>query len=127
MGRLTTHVLDTASGRPAAGLTVELFRLGSEVRVAVAVTNSEGRLDKPLAEGAAFPSGTFELRFHAGDYLRRANPLPDPPVPPVPRRRPDPLRRGGGLELPCATDPLAVRLCHLPRELRHKGARHHTL
>jgi 5-hydroxyisourate hydrolase len=79
MGRLTTHVLDTASGRPAAGLTVELFRLGSEVRVAVAVTNSEGRLDKPLAEGAAFPGGTYELRFHAGDYLRRATRLPDPP------------------------------------------------
>jgi 5-hydroxyisourate hydrolase len=79
MGRLTTHVLDTASGRPAAGVTIELFRIGSDARLAVAVTNAEGRLDKPLAEGAAFPEGTYELRFHAGEYLRRLGRLPDPP------------------------------------------------
>lgn len=79
MGRLTTHVLDTAAGRPAAGVTIELFRVGSEARVAVGVTNAEGRLDKPLAEGPAFPGGVYELRFHAGDYLRGTTPLPEPP------------------------------------------------
>jgi 5-hydroxyisourate hydrolase len=78
MGRLTTHVLDTASGRPAAGITVELFRFGAQERLAVAVTNADGRLDEPLAEGAAFPAGTYELRFHAGDYLRRASRVSDP-------------------------------------------------
>ena|SRR5438105_695419 len=79
MGRLTTHVLDTASGRPAAGITVELFRVGADARVAVGVTNADGRLDRPLAEGAALPGGTYELRFHAGDYLRRAGRTSDPP------------------------------------------------
>jgi 5-hydroxyisourate hydrolase len=78
MGRLTTHVLDTAAGRPAAGVMVELYRVGSETRVAVGVTNADGRLDKPLAEGAAFPGGTYELRFHAGDYFRRTVSLSDP-------------------------------------------------
>lgn len=80
MGRLTTHVLDTAAGKPAAGLKVELFRIGEAAeRIAVATTNADGRLDAPLAEGAAFGPGVYELRFHAGDYLRRANPtLPNP-------------------------------------------------
>ena len=79
MGRLTTHVLDTAAGRPAAGVTVELFRIGADARLAVGVTNADGRLDGPLVEGAAFSGGTYELRFHAGEYLRRANRLTDPP------------------------------------------------
>jgi 5-hydroxyisourate hydrolase len=79
MGRLTTHVLDTAAGTPAAGVTVELFRIGLDTRVAVGVTNADGRLDRPLVEGTAFSGGTYELRFHAGDYLRRANRLTDPP------------------------------------------------
>jgi len=73
MGLLTTHVLDTASGKPAVGLTIELFRIGREAeRVAVATTNAEGRVDRPLLEGAAFAAGVYELRFHAGDYLRRS-------------------------------------------------------
>jgi 5-hydroxyisourate hydrolase len=72
-------VLDTAAGRPAAGVTVELYRVGSEARMAVGITNADGRLDKPLAEGTSFAAGQYELRFHAGDYLRRANRLPDPP------------------------------------------------
>ena len=80
MGRLTTHVLDTASGKPAAGLTIELFRIGkTSERLTVATTNADGRVDRPLLEGEAFAAGVYELRFHAGDYLRRANPaLPDP-------------------------------------------------
>jgi 5-hydroxyisourate hydrolase len=79
MGRLTTHVLDTAAGRPAAGVTVELYRVGSEAPLAVAVTNADGRLDQPLAEGAGFAAGVYELRFHAGDYLRRSSRVSDPP------------------------------------------------
>ncbi len=79
MGRLTTHVLDTATGRPAAGLTIELFRIGQkEERLTSVRTNQDGRVDKPLLEGAAFTAGTYELRFHAGDYLRARTALPDP-------------------------------------------------
>jgi 5-hydroxyisourate hydrolase len=76
MGRLTTHVLDTASGRPAAGVTVELYRVGSEARIAMAVTNGDGRLDGPIAEGAVLVAGSYELRFHAGDYLRKSSRAP---------------------------------------------------
>ena len=80
MGRLTTHVLDTARGRPAAGLAVELYRLGDgEERLASATTNADGRVDKPLLEGAAFSAGVYELRFHAGDYLAKDAGLPSPP------------------------------------------------
>jgi 5-hydroxyisourate hydrolase len=79
MGRLTTHVLDTTAGAPAAGLTIELFRLdGGETRIAVAHTNGDGRVDGPLLEGDAFAAGVYELRFHAGDYLRTRHDLPDP-------------------------------------------------
>ena len=80
MGRLTTHVLDTASGRPAAGLTVELFRVdASGGRLAVATTNADGRLDGPLLEGDALTAGVYELRFHAGDWLRGRGRVPEPP------------------------------------------------
>ncbi len=81
-GRLTTHVLDTASGKPAAGLGVELFRLDGSARerVAAAVTNADGRCDAPLLAGDAFRPGTYELVFAAGDYLRRTVPdLAEPP------------------------------------------------
>ena len=79
MGRLTTHVLDTASGRPAAGLTIELYRLGAtSERVAKVTTNADGRVDGPILEGPALTAGVYELRFHAGDYLRGKARLPDP-------------------------------------------------
>jgi 5-hydroxyisourate hydrolase len=80
MGRLTTHVLDTALGRPAAGLTIELYRVGGgEERLATGKTNADGRLDRPILEGEALRAGVYELRFHAGAYLKAANRLPDPP------------------------------------------------
>ena len=80
MGRLTTHVLDTALGRPAAGLTIELYRLGGgEERLAVATTNADGRIERPILDGDAFRAGVYELRFHAGAYLKAGNRLPDPP------------------------------------------------
>ena len=79
MGRLTTHVLDTALGRPAAGLVIELFRIGDKPeRIATVETNADGRVDSPLLEGEAFRAGVYELRFHAGDYLRKASNLADP-------------------------------------------------
>ena len=70
-GRLTTHVLDTAKGRPGAGITVELWRLDGEepARLATAVTNDDGRTDSPMLSGAAFSPGQYELRFHVGPYF----------------------------------------------------------
>lgn len=80
MGRLTTHVLDTALGKPAAGLRIELFREGEATALKVLHTNPDGRADGPILEGAALTPGRYELRFHAGDYLRASGAaLPDPP------------------------------------------------
>jgi 5-hydroxyisourate hydrolase len=80
MGRLTTHVLDTAAGRPAAGLKIELYRLADRPELVKTVTtNADGRVDGPLLEGADLATGSYELVFHAGDYLRRSGAsLPDP-------------------------------------------------
>ncbi|TMH61290.1 MAG: hydroxyisourate hydrolase [Betaproteobacteria bacterium] len=68
MGKLTTHVLDTARGKPGIGIRVELFRLDGEKRSLVAdtKTNADGRTDAPLLEGDKFKSGTYELVFHVG-------------------------------------------------------------
>jgi 5-hydroxyisourate hydrolase len=71
-GYLTTHVLDTARGCPAAGLRIELFRLGAEGArepLAEMVTNADGRTDAPILPEAAFETGSYELVFHAGAYL----------------------------------------------------------
>ena len=69
-GRLTTHVLDTASGRPAGGLRVVLRRGGHGAILAEGVTNDDGRLPQPLLSGVAFASGDYEITFHVGDYFR---------------------------------------------------------
>ena len=69
MGRLTTHVLDTARGRPAAGLAISLYRDGGGAEAATAVTNADGRCDRPLLEGDALTAGTYELVFEAGAYF----------------------------------------------------------
>jgi 5-hydroxyisourate hydrolase len=81
MGRLTTHVLDLATGRPAQGLEIELYRLdGGEALIGTAKTNADGRLDQPLLSGEAMAKGAYELRFHAGAYLAAAgHALSDPP------------------------------------------------
>ncbi|MDM8168674.1 hydroxyisourate hydrolase [Roseovarius sp.] len=70
-GYLTTHVLDTARGRPAAGMTVELYRIEGEKRSLVRAlqTNADGRTDEPILPEAEFETGTYELVFHAGDYI----------------------------------------------------------
>jgi 5-hydroxyisourate hydrolase len=80
MGRLTTHVLDTAAGRPAAGVVIELYRLDpARKRVAAATTNADGRCDRPLLEGEALVAGRYELLFRAGDYFAgRGHDLPRP-------------------------------------------------
>ncbi|WNS46973.1 hydroxyisourate hydrolase [Paenibacillus sp. MMS20-IR301] len=71
-GRLTTHVLDLAQGKPAAGMPLQLWRLGGGAPVLLreAVTNSDGRLDAPLLAGEELLAGTYELLFMAGDYFR---------------------------------------------------------
>jgi len=78
MGRLSTHVLDTSAGRPAANVRVVLRR--DEQVLADTRTNADGRTDNPLLEGAAFRAGAYELTFHVGDYFRaKGVPLADPP------------------------------------------------
>lgn len=80
-GRLTTHVLDTATGRPAAGLEIELFRLdaGTHVPLASVRTNADGRCDRPLLEGEELTAGVYELVFHVGNYFRGLEvALPEP-------------------------------------------------
>lgn len=72
MAKLTTHVLDTSSGRPAAGLRVVLRRADAATVLVDTTTNADGRLDKPMLEGEAFKPGTYEISFHAGDYFRRS-------------------------------------------------------
>jgi 5-hydroxyisourate hydrolase len=69
MPHLTTHVLDTTSGKPAAGMRVVLQRAEVSAVVAEAVTNVDGRLDKPLLEGSALTPGIYEIAFHVGDYF----------------------------------------------------------
>ena len=70
-GWLTTHVLDTARGRPAAGLRVRLYRIEGEAREPLAqmVTNADGRTDTPILPQGQFAAGTYELVFEAGAYL----------------------------------------------------------
>lgn len=71
-GFLTTHVLDTARGCPAEGLKITLARLerGQSFQIAEAITNADGRTDSPILPPDAFATGTYELVFFAGDYLR---------------------------------------------------------
>lgn len=70
-GYLTTHVLDTAKGKPAAGLHIALYRIDGEARhhLKTVVTNADGRTDAQILPEGEFATGTYELVFHAGDYL----------------------------------------------------------
>lgn len=80
MGKLTTHILDTAHGKPAAGVAVRLFSIGSErILLKSDTTNSDGRLDTPLLEGSTMAVGTFEIEFDIGEYFRKLKvPMDDP-------------------------------------------------
>jgi 5-hydroxyisourate hydrolase len=82
MGQLTTHVLDTANGRPGAGMRLTLFRLmdGERRLITSATTNADGRCDSPLLHGAELDQGVYELAFEAGAYFSAQGVvLPDPP------------------------------------------------
>jgi 2-oxo-4-hydroxy-4-carboxy-5-ureidoimidazoline decarboxylase len=82
-GRLSTHVLDTHSGKPAAGVSVELTELsdlGASRLIARTVTNADGRTDAPLIGGRPVPIGRYELAFKTADYFAGKHvPLSDPP------------------------------------------------
>lgn len=82
MGRLSTHVLDTAAGHPAAGMAYRLERLEGDQRIALldGVTNADGRTDAPLLSGPELLAGVYELTFAAAAYFRAAGcTLPEPP------------------------------------------------
>ena len=82
MGKLTTHVLDLTSGRPAAGLDLELFRAGADALGSVcrARTDADGRCGSPLLSGNALQPGRYVLRFDvAGYFAAQGHSLPDPP------------------------------------------------
>ena len=80
-GRLSTHVLDTFSGRPAAGVKIELYEIGASARglLVSAATNSDGRTDAALIAGEPLRIGSYELAFHIGAYFAHRAPLADPP------------------------------------------------
>ena len=82
MARLSTHVLDTARGVPAQGVTIELHRVdtGERQHLKTVVTNADGKTDAPLLAGERLEIGVYELTFHAADYLRSSGAaLADPP------------------------------------------------
>src|SRR6187402_3315845 len=81
MGKLTTHVLDTAHGRPGAGIALELYRYGNGARALLGrhVTDADGRCAVPLLEGDAMVAGQYELEFKVGEYFARLGlSLPQP-------------------------------------------------
>ena len=82
MGRLTTHVLDTANGCPAGGMTVRFYRLedGAATELAALALNADGRADAPLLDGATHRAGRYRLVFSVAAYFAaRGAQLPDPP------------------------------------------------
>jgi len=75
MARLSTHVLDTVKGGPAAGMRIDLHRLDAEGlprHVTSVTTNADGRTDAPLLTGDVVAAGTYRLTFHVGDYFSAA-------------------------------------------------------
>ena len=82
-GHLSTHVLDTHGGHPAAGVAIELCEIAASGATRVikrAVTNADGRTDQPLLSGAPIPIASYELRFAVSDYFaRQGAPMADPP------------------------------------------------
>ncbi|MCY7316210.1 MAG: hydroxyisourate hydrolase [Rubrivivax sp.] len=83
MGQLSTHVLDTAHGCPAAGMVVTLQRLdaqGAQHTLKTLQLNEDGRADGPLLDAAAMAAGRYRLLFAVADYFRnRGLVLPEPP------------------------------------------------
>jgi len=81
-GYLTTHVLDTATGLPAAGMRIVLSRIKGNTRETIIEmqANDDGRTDTPILGQENFATGQYELMFHAGDYLRRTGQAGDDPL-----------------------------------------------
>ena len=80
MGRLTTHILDTMHGCPAAGVDIRLFALGDRRQLRTsAVTNADGRTETPLLDDEEMQTGSYELEFDIGDYFRASDaPMAEP-------------------------------------------------
>ena len=80
MTKLTTHCLDTFSGKPAKGVKVEVYYIsGKKEKLNSTILNDNGRTDKPLLEGAKFKEGQYELVFFIGDYFKNITNLPNIP------------------------------------------------
>jgi 5-hydroxyisourate hydrolase len=82
MGKLTTHVLDTSAGTPAAGMRIDFASFDGKAarNLRTVYTNAEGRIDEPLLAADAMHGGEFELTFHVADYFRaRGHALAEPP------------------------------------------------
>ena len=80
MTKLTTHCLDTFSGKPAAGIKVDVYLIsGTREKINSTKLNNNGRSDKPLAEGTNFKEGQYELVFFVGDYFKKITKLPKIP------------------------------------------------
>jgi 5-hydroxyisourate hydrolase len=76
-GKLSTHVLDLASGRPAEGMKIELWRYNGELKLLKTVTtNMDGRTEEPLLDADGMAAGTYELVFFVGDYFAAKAPGP---------------------------------------------------
>ena len=80
MTKLTTHCLDTFSGKPANGIKVDVYLVSNKrEKINSVVLNSNGRADKPLIEGSDFKQGQYELVFFVGDYFKKITDLPKTP------------------------------------------------
>ena len=80
MTKLTTHCLDTFSGKPAAGVKVDVYLVsGKREKLNSIILNDNGRADKPLVEGTNFKEGQYELVFFVGDYFNKMTDLPKTP------------------------------------------------
>ncbi len=114
-GRLSTHVLDVATGRPAAGIRIALHEIGASARglLRETVTNADGRTDRPLIAGEPLRIGTYELTFQVGGYFAQAAAAGPPFLDVVPIRFSH--RRAGGA-LSCAIARDALELYDLPRK-----------
>ena len=73
MTKLTTHVLDVYTGKPAKGVKVELFFINNEVKEKITsiILNDDGRSEKPLVEDKEFKNGKYEIVFYIGDYFKK--------------------------------------------------------
>ena len=81
MGKLSTHILDTVHGGPAANVLIELYSMEPSPKLLVTVrTNADGRTDAPLLKDADVKRGRYRLVFHVGEHFRSKGVLlPDPP------------------------------------------------